>query len=188
MQTKKSPFSPLDTSHCSDDQKKEILTYAADTRKFEIERFWSRSLVFWGFISAALIAFGAAKGHERLQFLAACYGLICSLAWALQNRGSKYWHESWERKVETVENDVLKTNLFSNKEPIKNPKLWLAARRYSSSKLVIALSDATCAVWVALIFVAARINADAQADLTKLAMLCVTGWFAWLLLIGARSK
>jgi hypothetical protein len=36
----------LDISKCDADQKKEILKYAAEVRKFEIERFWQRSGFF----------------------------------------------------------------------------------------------------------------------------------------------
>lgn len=85
----------LDVSQCNFYQKSKILEYATDVRKFEIERFWNRSLFFWGFITTALVAYGAAtKDYPELQFLASCYGFLCSLAWSLQNRGSKYWHES----------------------------------------------------------------------------------------------
>ena len=42
----------------ADEQKKKILEYAADVRKFEISLFWQRSLFFWGFIGAAFVAYG----------------------------------------------------------------------------------------------------------------------------------
>ena len=48
----------LDVSRSNPDQKKLILEYAAEARRFEIERFWQRSLFFWGFIGAAFIAYG----------------------------------------------------------------------------------------------------------------------------------
>ena len=35
------------------------LEMAADVRKFEIGLFWQRSLVFWGFIAAAFVAYAA---------------------------------------------------------------------------------------------------------------------------------
>ncbi len=37
---------PLDVSQTSIEQKKKILEYAADVRKFEVERFWQRSIFF----------------------------------------------------------------------------------------------------------------------------------------------
>jgi hypothetical protein len=177
----------LDISKCSLDQKKLILGFAADTRKFEIERFWQRSLFFWGFITAAVVAYGAAAKSPQLQALAACYGFLCALAWALQNRGSKYWHESWEKKVERVQIDVLGTDLFSNKEPIKRPG-WLEAKRYSSSKLVMVLSDVTCVAWIGLLYVALEIDVQAPIDYTKCTTVAITLLAATVLLFGTKSK
>jgi hypothetical protein len=62
---------PLDVSRCTQKQKEKILELAADTRKFEIERFWHRSLFFWGFITAAMVAYGASRQNHHLQALAA---------------------------------------------------------------------------------------------------------------------
>ena len=45
----------LDVSNTSDEQKKKILEIAAEIRKFEIEKFWQRSIFFWGFIGAAFV-------------------------------------------------------------------------------------------------------------------------------------
>ena len=139
----------LDVSKASQKQKEEILKYAAEVRKFEIEKFWQRSLFFWGFIGAAFIAYGQLFGKDNISFFVACFGVVCSVAWTLQNRGSKYWYEAWESKVESVEIDVLGVDLFSNREPLKRNGLW-GARRFSVSRLAIALSDFTVLVWIAL--------------------------------------
>ena len=90
-------------------QKEKILEYAADVRKFEINLFWQRSLFFWGFIGAAFIAYASfhESNEKELRAIIASFGLICSIAWTLQNRGSKYWQEAWEQKVRAVERDVL---------------------------------------------------------------------------------
>ena len=180
-------YQDLDTGACTEGQKEKILTFAADTRKFEIERFWQRSLFFWGFITAAVVAYGAATKSPQLQSLAACYGFLCSLAWSLQNRGSKYWHESWEKKVEHVQCAVLGTNLFSNKEPIKRPG-WLEAKRYSSSKLVMALSDITCVAWLGLIYFALEIDTASSLDEAKCVTVAVTLGAAYVLVFGTKSK
>lgn len=141
----------LDVSQSSPTQKEKMLEYAADVRKFEIGLFWQRSLFFWGFIGAAFVAYGVLIGEEDKVFALAvsCFGLICSIAWTLQNRGSKYWQEAWEQKVETVEADVFLAKLFSNIEPIKRKCPWGAAG-YSVSKLAIALSDFTVFIWLVL--------------------------------------
>jgi hypothetical protein len=140
---------PLDVSTATKKQKEDILKYAAEVRKFEIERFWQRSLFFWGFIGAAFIAYGQLFGKGNISFFVACFGIVCSVAWTLQNRGSKYWYEAWESKVKLVENDVLGVHLFSNIEPLKHNGFW-GGRRFSVSRLAIALSDFTVLVWLAL--------------------------------------
>ena len=143
------PRQPLDVSKTSPEQKQRILEYAADVRKFEVERFWHRSIFFWGFIAAAFVAYSQSASKGDLAFLVACFGLLCSIAWTLQNRGSKYWYEAWEAKVESVENEVLGVPLFANREPIKRKGLW-GACPFSVSKIAIALSDFTALTWVAL--------------------------------------
>jgi hypothetical protein len=140
---------PLDVSLASLDQKTKILAYASEVRKFEIERFWQRSVLFWGVVAAAFIAYGQLYGKDELSLFVACFGLVCSIAWTLQNRGSKYWQEAWEAKVESVELDVLGAHLFRNREPLKRRGLW-GPRMFSVSRLAIALSDFTVLVWLAL--------------------------------------
>jgi hypothetical protein len=141
----------LDVSRASLKQKEEILKYAADVRKFEIGLFWQRSLFFWGFIGAAFVAYGVLidKNDKDFALAVSCFGLICSFAWTLQNRGSKYWQEAWEQKVNVVEDCVLKARLFSNIEPVED-KGWFGAARFSVSKLAIALSDFTVLIWLVL--------------------------------------
>src|ERR1039457_4874632 len=65
----------------------------------------------------AFVAYAQLFGRGDLPFFVACFGLVCSVAWALQNRGSKYWQEAWEAKVESVEKTVLGVELFANREP-----------------------------------------------------------------------
>src|SRR5579862_2464549 len=106
---------------------------AADVRKFEIGLFWQRSLFFWGFIAAAFVGYVAipkATG-EQPRLGVACFGLVCSVAWTLLNRGSKYWQESWEKKVERHEVEVLGEELFLRHEDIQSKFFILRARRYS---------------------------------------------------------
>lgn len=136
-------------------QYEEILKYASEIRKFEIGLFWQRSLFFWGFLAAAFLAYSnLAKDraeNQGLLLVIACFGLICSVAWTLQNRGSKYWQEAWEQKVVAVEEKALGCDLFSNIEPMqpKRPRIW-QGRRFSVSCLTIALSDFSVAVWSTL--------------------------------------
>jgi hypothetical protein len=86
----------LDVTQASLEQREKILEYAPDVRKFEIGLFWRRSLFFWGIIGAAFVAYGVLINQADKDFAlaVACFGLVCSIAWMLQNRGSKYWQGS----------------------------------------------------------------------------------------------
>src|SRR5271165_2813671 len=76
----------------NDEKLKSALTFAVDTRKAEIDRFWSRTLVFWGFLVAAYVAYPATSNKSQFpgseHLLLSCFGLVCSAAWTMQNRGS----------------------------------------------------------------------------------------------------
>jgi hypothetical protein len=81
---------------------------AIQIRNFEIELFWKRALFFWGFISSAFIGYAALhKSSPDLGLTIACFGMVCSFAWTLLNRGSKFWQESWEAKVEREESSAV---------------------------------------------------------------------------------
>lgn len=131
---------------------------ATDTRKFEIELFWKRSLFFWGFISVTFAGFAAVK-DSLLAMVLACFGLACSVIWTLGNRGGKYWQEAWEKKVERIEAMLPKSSvtnsllpMFDSREPDDYTKgAWLRGRQFSVSKLTIALSDFTFLIWAALL-------------------------------------
>lgn len=123
-----------------------------DTRKLEIELFWKRSLFFWGFIGAAFIAYASfAKEGSNLALIIANFGVVCSFAWTMANRGSKYWQENWEKKVEKTEVHITGL-LFKCPEEEDKTKFFLyRARKYSVSKLTIALSDYVLFLWSCLV-------------------------------------
>lgn len=75
--------------------------------------------------------------------------MVCSFGWTLVNRGGKYWQEHWESKIEAVEDSVTGP-LFKEPMPPQDKGWWLSARRYSVSKLAIAVSDYVFLVWVAI--------------------------------------
>jgi hypothetical protein len=132
-----------------DGQNKKHFDISLKIRNFEIDLFWKRSLFFWGFISAAFLAYAALRQSE-LRIVVACFGMVCSCAWTLVNRGSKYWQESWEIKVERFE--LLGGVLFGKTEdPQYDRGCWLRGRKYSVSKLAIALSDYVFLLWVVLV-------------------------------------
>jgi len=124
---------------------------AIETRNFEIELFWKRALFFWGFIASAFIAFSALhKFNSGLIIFVSSFGLICSISWALVNRGSKRWQENWERLVVKYGEEI-DVKLFEEREGVSlSSKGWLDARKYSVSRLTIALSDYTSFIWFVL--------------------------------------
>lgn len=136
------------------DPLEKIFDQAADIRKFEIGLFWQRSLFFWGFIAAAFVAYAElAKndGDADLRLVVAGFGIICSVAWTLANRGSKYWQENWERKLKVAEQKLFGESAFAKNSEI-NRQVWWGAARYSVTRLTIALSDFTTIMWVFLFF------------------------------------
>ncbi len=121
---------------------------ALATRNFEIELFWKRSVFFWGFIASAFIGYATAiKNSPSLALLIACFGLVCSVAWSLVNRGSKYWQENWETIVAEIEDDIT-GSLFKKRGKQQNKGFWLSSRKFSVSKVTIALSDFTVIFWL----------------------------------------
>ena len=81
-----------------DEQNEKRFDVSVQTRNLEIELFWKRSLFFWGFISAAFIGYAALRQSD-LRILLACFGMVCSCAWTLVNRGSKYCRRLGKRKL-----------------------------------------------------------------------------------------
>ena len=120
-------------------------------REFEIELFWKRALFFWGFQAAAFVAIATAHGKSpRLAVGIASFGVVCAWAWTLASRGSKYWYENWERKLQSAENMVTGP-LFSEIAEPKNPRKWLSGNRYSVSRLTIGLSDYAVGFWFVIL-------------------------------------
>lgn len=131
-----------------------------ETRNFEIDLYWKRSLFFWGFIATAFLGYGSLvlenestiANTRSLALIVACFGFICSLCWSLVNRGSKYWQEHWEKQVTVFENDIGDVDLFRAEDKLDNSKsCWLGARKYSVSRIAIALSDFSVLIWLGLI-------------------------------------
>jgi hypothetical protein len=173
-----------------DDPRIRALHYAAETRRFEIERFWQRSLFFWGFIAAAFVGFTALsdpKYDPHLRQVMCAFGLVSSLAWTLQNRGSKYWQEAWEAKVESLEEDVLGMRLWGRRESRQKKGFW-GGWQYSVSRLTTLLSDITVVTWLAFGFFAAGLDLDAEPDGVAIAIAAVAGLFCAMLFVLGRSR
>ncbi len=121
----------------------EAYKIAVETRRFEIDLYWKRSLFFWGFIATAAIMYGSLKlqqpWNSELSILISCFGFICSLCWSLVNRGSKYWQEQWESKVNRLEKELnIGCNLFDSIDRKRQNKGgWFTAQKFSVSKLAM---------------------------------------------------
>ena len=133
-------------------QMEKAFDVAHDNRKLEIELFWRRSLFFWGFIATALAGYAAAKSfNSSLSYIFALFGLVCSVVWAAGNRGSKYWQEYWERKVNFLQHNVT-GNIFYDRTPIEPKKFSpFSPKRISVSKLTMGLSYFVVGLWLLLI-------------------------------------
>ena len=132
------------------EDKKARYDFACRAREVELDLFWKRSLFFWGFIGAAFVAFGALRSSPALGVVVSSFGFVCSFIWCMVNRGSKFWYENWEQKVQKSELPFT-GQWFASPEPIKPNGAWLRARRFSVSKLAIALSDYVAALWLMLL-------------------------------------
>jgi hypothetical protein len=97
----------------------------------------------------AFIAIAASKEEPLPSIIVAGFGLVVSVAWVMVNRGSKYWQEQWESKIEKAENRVTGP-LFKNREPEQN-KGWWSGRKYSVSKVTIAVSEYAVFIWICIL-------------------------------------
>lgn len=170
------------------EQKEKTFDHASDVRKFEIDLFWKRSLFFWTFIGAALVAYAALmrERKDELPFAVACFGGLCSLAWTLANRGSKFWQETWENKQRDAELGALGVSI--SKIPANTKREWWGPWRYSVSRLTISVSDLTFLVWIFLGFRASPSGTMSTWPCAQLIVLGVSILYGLAILWGTRSK
>jgi hypothetical protein len=161
---------------------------ALATRNFEIELFWKRSLFFWGFIASAFVGYATLlESHEKYAVLISCFGFICSVAWTLVNRGSKYWQENWEYFVESSEDEVT-GNLFKDRAPRRSKSGWLSSASFSVSRITIALSDFTTIVWFILLCCPLLPKAISSDDIFEVVAVLFTLLFALAMVFAGRSS
>ena len=141
-----------DSDH-SREKYKEKFKVSLETRNFEIELFWKRSLFFWGFIASAFLAFATLeKDKSNYAIVIANFGMVCSFAWTLANRGSKFWIDNWEDKLFYYEN-YFEKGLFAKPIGTEDKFFPCYKKRFSVSKLAIALSDFTFIIWLGIVIV-----------------------------------
>jgi hypothetical protein len=133
-------------------KRKAALKRAWANRDFEIDKFWTRSAYFWGFIAlifGAYITVTTGKYASRaeamyLDLYLILLGGIFSLAWLLVIKGSKRWQENWEAHIDELEDDItgpLYKTVYCNRK-------WF----FSVSKINALLACAVIATWFWLLF------------------------------------
>jgi hypothetical protein len=168
------------------------LEIALRLRQFEIELFWRRALFFWGFIAAAFVGLVSTySSHPRLSLAVSCFGTVCALCWTLVNRGSKYWYETWEIKVNRVGGPDIE-ELFLKRERVPCHGLW-SAKRFSVSRVLTGLSDFTLVLWVGILaYQVITWASEAQWSLWRdwvAAAFCVfTLFYVFLIIRQGRSR
>lgn len=132
-------------------KKERAFEIAHQNRVLEVKLFWKRALFYWGFVSVTFLAYISTSNVSfKISMMAALFGLISAFIWTLANRGSKYWQEYWERKVESLENDVV-GNLFVDDTPYVEKKKWFNGKKFSVSRLSIAISDYLVFMWSSIV-------------------------------------
>lgn len=133
----------------------EIYKIIVDTRKFEIDNFWKRTLFFWGTLAIVIAGYFNAKNSEHYLLFIAYIGFFYNLIFSLSLRGSKYWQEHWEYTASNYEKKLnfrlFRWNLF-DKINNDNKDVFFLFRpyRFSVSKLSMILSDITIMLWIIL--------------------------------------
>jgi len=121
---------------------------ASDIRKFEIDKYWQRTLYFWGFISAIYVAYYSVlkdfyadkcgnQEHGGLPLLIlSMLGLFFCFSWLLASKGSKHWQENWENHIDMLEDAVTgplyKTYLAESSDSFSVSKINIMAGRVLS--------------------------------------------------------
>ena len=134
----------------------DIYRILIDTRKFEIENFWKRTIFFWGTLAILLAGYFNAKNSENFLIFVSYLGFFYTLIFSFSLRGSKYWQEHWEVASVFYER-ILNFKLFRwnlKKQIQDNSKgvfFLLRPHQFSVSKLTMLLSDITILLWIILV-------------------------------------
>ena len=142
-----------DSDNSRERDKEKKFKVSLETRNFEIDLFWKRSFFFWGFIASAFLAFASLeKDKSNYAIVIANFGMVCSFAWTLANRGSKFWIDNWEDRLFSYE-EYLEKGFFSKPIGTEDQSFPYYKKRFSVSKLAIALSDFTFVIWLVIVIV-----------------------------------
>jgi hypothetical protein len=155
---------------------------AWEIRNFEIDKFWTRTAFFWGFVALIFGAYVAVISGERsdiaikihLDLYLILLGCIFSVAWLLVILGSKRWQENWEKHIDELEDaltgPLYKTVYFKSNKPF-----------YSVSKINEKLAWVVIATWFLLFL---QYVFDKFESLSTLIVLSKNCFFILLPIIG----
>ena len=129
---------------------REAYKRAWHNRDFEIDKFWTRSAYFWGFIVAAFTGyitvltseFGDTARAMNLDGYLAALGLLFSIAWLLVIKGSKCWQRNWEAHIDRLEDEIT--------GPLYKTVYRTGKTFYSVSKVNEVMAGIVTGVWVVL--------------------------------------
>lgn len=95
----------------NEEKLKAALERAWLNRDFEINKFWSRSAFYWGFLILNFTGYFQLLrlnniDYRYIEFLMICSGIVFSVAWIYSIKGSKNWQENWEMHIDKLEDYV----------------------------------------------------------------------------------
>lgn len=166
---------------------------AWENRNYEIDKFWSRALYFWGFIAATFVAYTAIITSENSQMqkikesnIDICIlalGVIFSLAWWLVIRGSKRWQENWEKHIDYLEDYV--------SSPIYKTIYYSGKTYFSVSKISEYMAITFLGVWIFLLVQTLSDRYCFSCEIVKIdwiATLIIVGMFVMIVVMVKRGK
>jgi hypothetical protein len=124
---------------------------AWELRSFEIDKFWQRSIYFWGFIAFIFGGYvycitGVSSSIARAMYFdlyMILLGGIFSVAWLLVICGSKRWQDNWEAHIDELENEIT--------GPLYKTVYYKGKEYYSVSKISKTLAQVVIIVWCILL-------------------------------------
>jgi hypothetical protein len=127
------------------------LERAWKNRDFEIDKFWTRSAYFWGFIALIFGGYISVLTGKNTLKAEAMYldlylillGIIFSVAWLLVIKGSKQWQENWEAHIDKLEDDIT--------GPLHKTVYYTGTDFYSVSKINAILARIIIITWSLLL-------------------------------------
>jgi len=175
------------------DRNKEALKQALDIRKFEIDLYWKRATYFWAFVASIFAGYALLKAENKnpdttLIIAISMLGIIVSFGWILVNKGSKFWHNNWEKHVNRLEKPFT-GDLYSN---VLEKKLT----RFSVSNINLFISYIIFIFWIFIFlyeldifnqgFFKSLYNFFIYPSLLPIIILCTT--IAYMFLVFSKSK